>query len=182
MINIIVAFPKPEVAKSIRNVLVRNGYSVQGVAMSGSQAVEFLSGFEDGLIVCGYRFQDMMYSEIAEYMPAGFEMLLVASKSVWQDREQENIVCLSMPVKVHELLSTVEMMAYGILRKRKQRRNRPRERSAEEKELIRQAKGILMERNNLSEDEAHRYLLKTSMDSATSLSETAQMILSMMDY
>ena len=38
-----------------------------------------------------------------------------------------------------------------------------------------------MERNHMTEEEAHRYLLKTSMDSGTNLVETAQMLLTLMD-
>lgn len=37
-----------------------------------------------------------------------------------------------------------------------------------------------MVRNHMTEEEAHRYLQKTSMDSGTNLVETAQMVLSMM--
>ena len=48
------------------------------------------------------------------------------------------------------------------------------------KELINEAKALLMERNNLSEEEAHRYIQKRSMDNGTGLTETAQMILSLL--
>lgn len=34
-----------------------------------------------------------------------------------------------------------------------------------------------MERNNMTENEAHRYIQKISMDSATNMAETAQMII-----
>ena len=37
-----------------------------------------------------------------------------------------------------------------------------------------------MVRNNMSEEEAHRYIQKRSMDNGTGLIETAQMILSLM--
>ena len=43
-----------------------------------------------------------------------------------------------------------------------------------------QAKELLMDRNHLSEEEAHRYIQKCSMDSGTNMVETAQMVLSMM--
>ena len=43
------------------------------------------------------------------------------------------------------------------------------------------AKAILLERNQMTEEEAHRYLQKTSMDNGTSFTETAQMILGMLD-
>jgi response regulator NasT len=36
-----------------------------------------------------------------------------------------------------------------------------------------------MERNRMTEEDAHRYLQKCSMDSGTSIVETAQMVLAM---
>lgn len=44
--------------------------------------------------------------------------------------------------------------------------------------MIAEAKALLMERNNMTEEEAHRYIQKRSMDNGTGLTETAQMILS----
>ena len=38
-----------------------------------------------------------------------------------------------------------------------------------------------MSRNNLTEEEAHRYIQKRSMNNGTDMVETAQMILSLMD-
>ena len=38
-----------------------------------------------------------------------------------------------------------------------------------------------MDRNNMTEEEAHRYLQKSSMDSGTNMLETAQMVLTIMD-
>ncbi|MFR2620283.1 MAG: ANTAR domain-containing protein [Clostridia bacterium] len=37
-----------------------------------------------------------------------------------------------------------------------------------------------MARNNMTEEEAHRYLQKSSMDSGTNMVETAEMVLSIM--
>ena len=39
---------------------------------------------------------------------------------------------------------------------------------------------MLMNRNNMTEEEAHRYLQKTSMDNATGMVETARMVLRLM--
>mgnify|MGYP002618652292 FL=1 len=52
-------------------------------------------------------------------------------------------------------------------------------RTEEEKKILWEAKAVLMERNHMTEEEAHRYIQKCSMDSGTSLTETAQMVLSM---
>ena len=63
---------------------------------------------------------------------------------------------------------------------RKKRRMEPKVRSEEEKRMLQDAKELLMVRNNMSEEEAHRYIQKRSMDNGTGLIETAQMILSLM--
>ena len=83
-------------------------------------------------------------------------------------------------LKVHELLQTVEMMDYTITRRRKKQREKPKQRSKDEQEMIAEAKALLMERNNMTEEEAHRYIQKRSMDNGTGLTETAQMILSLL--
>ena len=60
-------------------------------------------------------------------------------------------------------------------------RLQPKERSQEERLLIDRAKALLMERNNMTETEAHRYLQKCSMNSGTNLVETAQMVMSLIN-
>ena len=68
----------------------------------------------------------MMYSEIYEYMPKEFQMLLIASAAGIMEKNVDNLMSLSRPLKVHELLQTVEMMDYTITRRRKKLRQRPK--------------------------------------------------------
>ena len=42
MINVIVVFPKPEDAKNIRSLLVRNGYHVAAVCTAGAQVLQVI--------------------------------------------------------------------------------------------------------------------------------------------
>ena len=65
-------------------------------------------------------------------------------------------------------------------RRRKKRRKELKNRDPKQQETIRKAKELLMTRNNMSEEEAHRYLQKSSMDSGTNMVETAEMVLSIM--
>ena len=180
MNNIVIAFPKQEVANSIKKILAQSGYTVTAVVTTGAAALSSMSGLDMGIIICGYRFPDMMYNEIYEYMPKEFQMLLIASAAGILEKDVDNLMPLSLPLKVHELLQTVEMMDYSITRRRKKMRQRPKTRSKEDQEMLDQAKGVLMERNGFSEEEAHRYIQKRSMDNGTGLVETAQMILSLM--
>ena len=180
MSNIVIAFPKKEVAQNIRKILSQSGYSVQAVCSTGAQALASVNNLENGILICGSRFIDMMYMEIHDYLPPEFQMLLTASPTSIQEREVENLVCLELPMKVHELLQTLEMMEGQIRRRRKRLRNIPRQRSEEDRQMIEQAKALLMDRNKFSEEEAHRYIQKRSMENGTGLVEVAQMILSLM--
>lgn len=180
MANIVVLFSKLENAQNIKNILVRSGFSVAAVCTTGAQAIQNIENLDDGILVCGYQFSDMMYSELREYVPEYFEMLLVASKHLLNDCAGNNIICLSMPIQVHDLVSTVEMMEYNIERRKKRVRGKPKVRNDKEKEILWEAKKLLMERNNMTEEEAHRYIQKSSMDNGVNLIETAQMVLSLM--
>ena len=51
-------------------------------------------------------------------------------------------------------------------------------RSTEEQKTIDDAKHLLMEKNNMSEEDAYRYIQKNSMDSGNSLVESASMVIS----
>ncbi|MCM1104846.1 MAG: response regulator [Clostridium sp.] len=180
MIQIIVVMPKAQDADSIRRILMKSGYANVFAVSSGAKAVSLMQEFDDGIVVSGFRMVDMMYSDVYADMPAGFQMLLLASRDALSTKQEQGMVCLSMPLKVHELLDTLQMMSRGILRRRKKTNSGAKGRSEEERRLIQEAKALLMTRNHMTEEEAHRYIQKCSMDSGTNLVETAQMVLAMM--
>ena len=179
--KIVVGFSKPDDAKSIKGILMRNGFQVISVCTTGSQILSTCEDLNGGILVCGYRFSDMMYEELRECLPASMEMLLIASPGRVISPAPQGIVCLPMPLKVHDLISTLEMMVSSQIRRKKKMRLQPKERSQGERFLIDRAKALLMERNNMTETEAHRYLQKCSMNSGTNLVETAQMVMSLIN-
>ena len=181
MSHIIVVFSTRDNAVNIRNVLARAGMEVSAVCLTGAKVLQYVDNWSDGIVVCGYRLQDMQYTELREALPVSFNMLLVASPSKWLDELPDGVVGLPLPIKVYDLVSTVEMLQQSQERERKKQKERSRKRNDAEKKLVDQAKALLMERNNMSEDEAHRYLQKSSMDSGTTLTETAQMILTILN-
>ena len=111
MTRIIVAFPKVENGKNIKNVLVRNGYQVVCVCTNGAQVIQEANGLQDGLVLCTYKLSDMIYQELAECLPPGFEMIVISTKDQWNENGTPGIVGLSVPLKIHELVSTVEMVS-----------------------------------------------------------------------
>lgn len=180
MTNIAVAFSKLDDAKNIKSILVRSGFSVIAVCTTASQVLSTCSDWDSGILVSGYRFADMMYEELRDCLPASVEMLMISSPNHFVNPAPEGIVCLAMPLKVQELVGTLQMMIYTQVKGRKRTKDRAKPRSKKDLALIEQAKALLMERNNMTEGEAHRYIQKCSMDSGTNMAETAQMVMSLM--
>ena len=73
----------------------------------------------------------------------------------------------------------MEMAAREQERQRRKRRSRPRVRTEAEKKLISEAKRFLMEENYMTEEEAHQYIQRCSMDNGCSLTETARKLMEM---
>ena len=77
MSNIIVAFSKRENAVNIRNILVKSGFEVSAVCQTGAKVLQYAEMWNDGIVVCADRMQDMHYTQMREYLPAEFEILLI---------------------------------------------------------------------------------------------------------
>lgn len=175
--NVIVAFQKIEDAKNIKSVLGRNGFSVSAACTSGAHVISLADHLDGGVVVCGYKLSDMVCTELRECLPGHFKILMVASEGHWEEVRDQDIIFLSMPLKVHALVETLEMIIETWLIQRKNKKKEPRIRNEEEQKIILTAKRLLMEKNNMTEDEAHKYIQKCSMDSGNSMVETAHMVM-----
>ena len=82
-----------------------------------------------------------------------------------------------MPIKVNDLISTIEMILQAQIRRRRKSRTQPRKRNTQEQKTIDDAKALLMDKNNMSEEEAFKYIQKCSMDSGNTMVETALMVM-----
>ena len=106
-------------------------------------------------------------------------MLVIASADKLIDLDI-SVAKLEMPLKVRDFLNSIEMMTQNLECRHTKERRKPPQRSPEEKATIEQAKKVLMEKNNLTENEAHRYIQKSAMNSGNTMVETATMILTVM--
>ena len=175
MRSIIVAFPDVTIAHKIRDILQNHGFPVRGLANSGSMALRFIQSEDGGgLVVCGSKFPDMSSVQLQSFLPDDYDMLmLVASGNMdLTFGQQEGLYTLALPLHSQDLISSVRML----LETRQMYSNisraaapkpaaakadtPPPKRGADEKRIIDQAKALLMNRNNMSEEEAHRFLQK----------------------
>lgn len=179
MVNIVVVFPNQKDGTNIRNLLVRHGHTVVAVCTSGAAVNQVIDQMEgsDGIIVSGFRYQDMTYSDLLADIPDTWQMVVMASPGNLNHIYEYNVVKIPMPVKAYDLFTALQAIESTVLRRRKKRRERPKERSSAEKALLEHAKSLLMKARNMTEVEAHRYIQKCSMNNGTNLVETAQMVI-----
>lgn len=131
---------------------MKKGFLVVAVCTSGAQAISSLEGLNGGIIISGYRFEDMLFKDLYQNLPENFEMLLVASQNrVGDDLDYKHLVYLPMPLKVHDLIATLSMMCEAQIRLKKKRKQKPQPRSEEDRLLITKAKELLMDRNHMTE-------------------------------
>lgn len=176
--SIIVALPKIEDAKRISDILKHRGIETAVICTTASTVLSQVHTLDSGIVICGSRFTDMHYTQLYEYLPEYFEMLLLASAATLETCPPD-IMTLAFPIRPNDLVGTVEMMLAQQTRRLKKLKAAPKKRSEREQNYINNAKWVLMERNNMTEQEAFRYIQKCSMDSGTNMVETAQMILLM---
>ena len=173
--SIVIALPNAEHARQVRGLLMRYGFEVGGVSTTGAGALLAMSGLFGGVLICAYHLKDMFYRDILEQMPEEFEMILVATPAVLA-QAPSGLVCLELPLKGRDLVETLRMVLRAREKKAKKKPKPPQPRPEEDQRQIERAKELLMERNHMSEEEAHRYLQKISMETGNSLVETAEMI------
>ncbi len=176
MSSIVIALPKLEDAKRIRDILLRHGLETAAVCTTGAQALREAGQLQAGILISHYRLADMYYTELAECLPEYFDLLLLGPSEVVVN-SAEGIMALSYPFRPYDLVNTAGMMFSQLERRLKKKKATAKKRSEKEENYIRNAKMLLMERNHMEEAEAYRYIQKCSMDSGTNMAETAQMIL-----
>lgn len=176
---IIVALPKIEDAKRIRKILMNHGFENVVSCNTASAALIEANKYQRGLLISSYKLPDMHYTQLVEWIPKHYELLLMGSANV-VSTAQSGIMSVTTPVKIYDLVNTVEMILRPVERKFKKDKKKQKKRTEKEENYIRNAKMLLMERNHLCEEDAYRYIQKCSMDSGTNMVETAQMILTLM--
>ena len=158
---------------------MHNGYDNVFHCNTGAKAITLADSLGEGVIISGFRMPDMPYTDILDYVEGRFEMLLVASRQKLLEDER-GVAMVEMPIKVRDFLNSVEMMQNNIYAKFSRKKKSPPKRTKEEQSIVDEAKAVLMEKNNMSENEAHRYVQKSAMDSGRTMVETAESILKIM--
>lgn len=183
--SIIIAFPvsRGKISLKIRDALLSAGFEDVTIVTNASEALKEMSPRKCGVIVSCMQLPDMYYRDLIGYLQECFSLVLLDTEYNVGSLRESGVIALTLPVSVHDLVSTVRMLDAASEQKLKNMfRNRKKTRSEADKKMIGEAKLLLMERNHMTEPESYRFIQKTSMDTGRTMLETAQMILLLADH
>ena len=174
MDKVILAFEGEKTVARVREILESSGAAECLVCHSGAEVRRLVNKQHIPVVVCGYKLRDETAESLCADLPLSCSVLVLAVQNMLDMIESEDVFKLTAPVSRGDLLSSVRMLTQ--MGHRVVRYTRPKH-SGEEKALIEKAKALLMDRNGMTEEQAHQFLQKQSMDSGTKLLQMAQMVL-----
>ena len=174
MEKVIVAFESEKSCWRVKEILENSGTASCVICHSADQVKRAVNKLHISTVICGYKLPDASAEELFDDLPTSCAMLLVGVQNLLDLCQNDDIFKLTSPVSKGDLVASVRMLIQ--VGHRLERFVRPR-RSQEEQELIAQAKQLLMARHGMTEEQAHRFLQKKSMDSGAKLIQTAQLVL-----
>lgn len=172
--SIIIAMPKYDNAVKVSEIIKRSDISeMVHICTTGSDVLRKVEDMDVSIVVCTRKLQDMGYEELSGLLPPHIKILLLTKDPALVPFSPE-IIKLLMPFKVADFTGSIRMLlSQDYYPKKKKKKLR----SPEEQRIIDKAKAILMERNDMTEPDAFRFIQKSSMDTGRTLIESAQMIL-----
>lgn len=174
MDRIVVAFAGEKARSRVTRLLESGGLSPAGSCSSGAEAIRLVWSLGDAIIICGYKLPDMTAADLAADL-LGIGTILVVSSAVNLEYCQgENLFKLPIPASRSDFFDTLQLLRQTDLR-RSRRGRRADDPGAGQ--AVRRAKERLMHVNHMTEEEAHRFLQRRSMNSGIPLVEAALSIL-----
>jgi response regulator NasT len=171
--TIIVAFESEKNCEHICDILEGGRVARCLRAKSAGEVKRLAAKHHINTVICGHKLSDGSAQELCADLPPTSAVLVIARRDLLEILG-EDLFKLAAPVSRSDLCASVSMLLQ--MSRRLERALRP-QRSGVENELVSKAKRHLMERDGLTEEEAHRYLQKKSMDSGAKMLQTAMLIL-----
>ncbi|MBD7914834.1 ANTAR domain-containing protein [Clostridium sp. Sa3CUN1] len=165
-IDVIIALNNEDIAQKIKIIVVSNGFNVVTMCTYGSELIRAIKQFSPSIVISGYKFKDMNLINIYESVRDGCGFLAIVNepyKSFIQ--EATDIYCISSPVNASLLINSLEIIYQSEKRVKKLKEKvLSLESKINDRILIEKAKGIIMNKFLLSEEEAYKYIQKSCMN------------------
>jgi two-component system, response regulator PdtaR len=185
-IRVLLADDDAEARVTVRELLVAMGHEVVADVGSGREAIEAARTSAPDVVLLDIHMPDGSgidaATEIVRERPATAIVLFTGDHSVALDGSQVEetaaVALLAKPVKPHSLDSTLRMAVSRARALAKAEADAEGARTAlEHRKLVERAKGLLMRRMGVTEQEAYRILQRSSQDKAKPMWEIAKAVI-----
>ena len=183
-VRIVIAEDEAIVRMDLREMLTNLGYLVVGEASDGRSAVNVTRELKPDLVIMDIKMPDMNGIEAATILTqerlAPVVLLTAFSQKdlVEQAKEAGVVAYIVKPFREADLGPAIEvaLARFGELLTL-EKEVKDLEETLETRKLVDRAKGLLMDRQNLSEAEAFRKIQKMSMNTRRPMKEIAEAII-----
>jgi response regulator NasT len=183
-LQIAVADDEPDVREYLQKVLKRLGHHVVGAAQNGRELIALCKAHPPDLVITDIKMPDLdgIDAAIEIYKIKPVPVILVSAfhdADLVARAEADHIMgYLVKPIKQGDLGPTIALTMRRFEQFQALRQEAADLRQAlEYRKIVEKAKGILMKRGNMDEQDAFRGLQKMASDKSRKLIEIAQMIL-----
>ena len=147
-------------------LLASSGFSVYRSCGSAATLRRTISESEDCIVIMLGIMPDCKADELVWDYGDRVQVLLIAKAEVLDDCESREVFKLAVPTTGRAVVGALEMLnqLHGM---------RAPKRMGTERQVVEQAKGILMKQKGLTEPEAHHLLQKYAMDHGMKMSDYA---------
>jgi response regulator NasT len=184
---ILVSARSSELANKLRVVLEQAFFNITDICVSGSETLRKVRMYQPDLLIVDYDLVDMTGFQVSEVViNGGMGSVILLANQMQKDYAEQYfeypyMICLRKPVNKAVLLSSVEIA----LKSRKGLRTLEDEierlkDDIDTRKSVEKAKGILMDKLGLNEDEAYNRIRKRSMDSQMPMKAVADVIIATM--
>ena len=166
MARMIIAGASETNRDQMSRLLASSGFSVFRSCASGSTLRRTISESEDCIVIMMGQLPDCKADELVWDYGDRVQILLIAKPEVLDDCESREIFKLAIPTSGRSITGALEML-------NQLHAMRAPKRMGTERQVVEQAKEILMRQRGLSEPEAHHLLQKYAMDHGMKMADFA---------
>ena len=166
MARIVIAGTSEASRTQLARLLASSGYSIYRSCASGGELRRTLTECEDGIVI----FSGMQPDDITADFGNSFQFLLIGRPETLSACESPQVFKLAYPCSGSAVIGAVEMLA-------QLHYMRLPHRSGEDRQIVEQAKLLLMRTCDIDEPEAHRRMQQYAMRHGIKMTDYAQLLL-----
>ncbi len=168
--RIVISGSSEQSRAQMAQLLSSSGYPVYRLCAGAGELRRTLNDCDDGLLILAGQLPDCSADELFWDYGDQVQILLVAKPPVLEACEETGIFRLALPTTRQAVVGAVEILS-------QLHHMRLPKRSADERQLVEEAKRLLMRRDGLTEPQAHRALQQYAMSHGLRMADCAAQII-----